>query len=481
MKISSIFNLKKSQYELDFVDVDTDKDIPLFLDPFFISTRQDPWSIDSTRVIKSFFQHIIELINNGKVDMARGLFINLNEPNETCLGFSTGKPMGNGVGNDNADQIFDSLLTSKAVETGLVEDLEDSAIFIDGISRDKVSDATTNILRKNLIDYTINQCNLLGINLTPNVPSGFYWNPISKKWEQTYTERLVIDNKAYLLIPKIAVSFYKEYVDRKYYQHFVLNYLQGEHLEKNSSLVQYRQLKNGYIKKFVTKKDIEEKDTPFSKQVLRDFTQRHPEIFKEFRKDKEKTVTPITNEGITDVNLDEVINFLLESLTIIPPGNEKASNYHNLMIGILELIFYPNLTNPIKEKEINDGRKRIDITFDNSATNGFFYNIHEIHKIISRYVFVECKNYSDDPTNPELDQLSGRFSINSGKFGILVCRSISNKELMNRRCIDLWKQKNELIFVLCDDDIKVILKQLLVDKMYLEKDFTNRQRLIELS
>jgi hypothetical protein len=152
------------------------------------------------------------------------------------------------------------------------------------------------------------------------------------------------------------------------------------------------------------------------------------------------------------------------------------------MVGILELIFYPSLMNPVKEKEINEGRKRIDISFDNVAREGFFYRLHDVSKIVSRYIFIECKNYSDDPTNPELDQLSGRFSVNSSNAGILICRYIDNKDLFLKRCQDLWKQKQELIIPLTDDDVIAILDSIKVGNYHLgENLLANLQRLIIVS
>lgn len=457
MKISEIYNLNKTQHELDFVDIDPKLDKHVFVDPFFLSTRKQPWCIDASRTIKSFFQHAIDLIKINDIEGAKSFFVNLNELNETCLGLSKSDPQGHGVGGDDAERIFESILESKAVETGLVEDLEDTAIFIEGISRDKVSDMATNIIKKHLIDYTQAQCRLWGIDLVKDVPSGFFWNVSDKKWDNIHTERLVVNNKPLLLVPKIAVSFHRDYVDKQYYQHFVLNFLQTDHLQKNSKLVKIRKLSK---EKYVTKKDIIATEAPFSKEFLRDFTKKHPEIFKDFRDEKTKNAKPIENNELEEIDIISLTDFLANKLKSIELGAQDASAYHKLIVGILEFIFFPFLNNPIAEKPINDGRKRIDITFDNAADSGFFYTLHNIHQITSRYVFVECKNYSEDLDNPAVDQLSGRFSVNTSKFGFLVCRKIENKELFLKRCRDIWKQKSELIISLTDEVIVEILEKI---------------------
>lgn len=450
MKISDQFNLNKTQPELDFVDIDPSQDIPLFIDPFFLSLRKDNWSSEATRTIRSFFQHMLSFIRQNQIADAKLLFLNLHEPNSTCLGLSRGQPRGRGVGRGNTDDIFSSIVHSRAIQTGLMRDLEDNLLFVEGFGKDKLSDMATNIIRKHLIGYTQGQCKLHGITLSTGVPSGFFWNRGTVQWESEYTEMLVIESQKILLVPKGIVSFCKDYTPDKYFNDFVLNYLQNEHLQINSTLVQER--KDGA--KYVTKKDLKEVN-PYSKQFLREFTQRHPEVLTDF-KQHTKTI-PLSDYEIGDVNLNKLVNYLIESLREIPSGSDDATSYHRIIVGILEIIFYPHLIYPTLEREIHQGRKRIDITFDNAANEGIFFRFSKNMLLPCQYIMIECKNYSSDPANPELDQLAGRFSPNRGQVGFLLCRDIGNMNLFIERCRDTYRDSRGLIIPIIDSDIILLL------------------------
>ena len=79
--------------------------------------------------------------------------------------------------------------------------------------------------------------------------------------------------------------------------------------------------------------------------------------------------------------------------------------------------------------------------------------------ILSSMIYIECKNYGKEVGNPELDQLSGRFSISRGKVGILVCRSIENKEKLYQSCKDTAKDDRGYILPLDDDDILMLIEE----------------------
>ena len=140
-------------------------------------------------------------------------------------------------------------------------------------------------------------------------------------------------------------------------------------------------------------------------------------------------------------------------LDTIKPGGADASKYHHKIFEALKYVFDGQLKNGVIERKVDAGRKRIDILFENRATSGIFERLDTQHKIFCPLIFVECKNYSYDPKNPEYDQLVGRFHEKRGRFGIMVCRKITDAKLKSSRCGDIIGGGAGYLIVLDDKDM----------------------------
>lgn len=119
----------------------------------------------------------------------------------------------------------------------------------------------------------------------------------------------------------------------------------------------------------------------------------------------------------------------------------------------MEFLFFPQLIYPRKEHEIHEGRKRIDIVMENSARSGVFADIAILRNYPASYVFFECKNYGREVGNPEIDQLSGRFSRERGKVGFLCCRGFEDRARFIMRCRDTFRDDRGLMLPLEDDTV----------------------------
>ncbi|MEE1131469.1 MAG: hypothetical protein UHX00_07630 [Caryophanon sp.] len=468
MKVSEYFNLNRTQNELDFVDIDINKDLPLFLDPYFLSIRQDRWSQEANATLENFFQYILILFKKEKLIEAENLF-KFTEPYETCLGVSKNSVRGKSLGKDDAKKLFQYIVDSEALNDGLISNVNEIKIFVENIGHDKISDLCTNVIRKHLIEYTKSQCSLYNIKLTKNVATKEYWDSSNLEWTSSYENMLVINDTPILLVPKSIVcrkrGFF--YGSEKYARHFVLNFLVNEELKLNSSLVKRRKLKNGEVKTSIAKNDVAKKHNVYNKSFLRNFTKQHPDYFEDFKRTAKNKLSSLTNEEIIENHSSEyyisIIDNLIQSFSKISTGTKDADKFHNHIIACMNFLFYPNLTNPVKEKDINQGRKRIDLCYNNAAESGFFYNLPNIKDIPSAYIFIECKNYTNDVANPELDQLNGRFSPNRGKVGFMVFRQCSNEKVLLNRCADYYKDNKNLILPLQDKDFIYILNEMKKD------------------
>ncbi|MEL6693462.1 MAG: hypothetical protein AAFQ12_10580 [Pseudomonadota bacterium] len=429
-----------------------DTDTALYICPYAIEIRTDDWSAQCGDLIRSFFAEVLSQLragNNARVDHLLG---HLHEPNETRLGQSTDRPAGRGVGPNKSMLLGEALRNSRAYHTGLLNDVSETELFIHGVGRDTISDLTTNIIRGKLAEYTLAQCDLHGVPVHDVRTLGPSWNPARRNWEaQTY--RLPLHNgKPILLVPKTSVRLRLSIDSQEFYNFHMVEFYQAEYLQAGGALV--HTFKNG--NQTVYKKSVKEIH-PLIKDDLADFVRANPEVLERY-KAMAGAKGPLENRQLEEEFREELFaEVLIERLQAIPGGSQRATAYHSLVTGICTFLFYPDLITPIKEYEQHDGRKRVDIVFTNAANDGFFHRRLSAPQTRAVSVFVECKNYTKKIANPELDQLSGRFSVRRGHFGLLLCRNMDNRDRILDGCRDTAVDGRGYMLPLEDTDLVHLL------------------------
>lgn len=452
MRVSECFNLQLTQSALDFVNVDVSGDSKLFVDPRALRLLRTPWGDACVSLIQNFFDHILDGIRAGKRDETLDLLVRLSEPNETHLGLSSGQSRGHAIGRQSAVRIYDALARSEAIKTGLIQDLEETALLVEGIGFDIVSDIATNIIRAPLIEYTQQQADLLGITLEAQ-DSGALWDA-DGHWYNDYRDLPRAGRDKLLLVPKIIVRALPQYDPSDYFRNYVLEFLARDEIANNTELVYL--LKDRTPR--VNKKDLKAKYGE-GKRTATAVTLRHTEILTEYRNAQSEPLRPYSHEELAEkTGQDPEVDWdgLMAAIEAVQPGNTGASAFHRASQALLTAVMHPWLTMPVKEREIHDGRKRIDIQYTNSAKSGFFdwFAQHQPAPTVA----VECKNYSSDPQNPELDQIAGRFSPRRGVLGLLVCRSFEDKALFLQRCRDTAVDNRGFIIPLDDEDLRLFVE-----------------------
>jgi hypothetical protein len=450
-KFSEYYNIGKD-IELDFVDIYAYQDIPLFLDPFGISAMGTKWAKECESQIATYFQYLIDSINSGEKKTTTKLLNALHEVNEIALGFSSGPTNGHGIGIEQARQIQQSFETSEAAKSGDIKDIADCAILIPGISRDKISDITANILKRKLVEYTILQCKKYKIP-TSKVAVNNVFDYETFQFSSYFAHLPVINGHAKILLPISAVRQDPELSKSKYYRNFVLEFLRAEHEHAGDSLSTV--LRNGHV--VVRISDLKAK-YPMNVEFLYEFSKENPIILEKYKSELRRTA--IKKGKAKLVTERKILNFIerraiMESINV---GSNDAYRFHKIAFDNLIHIFDSRVNNPLMEKDINEGRKRIDIVFDNIDKSGFFNSLNTVHHIKCPKIIVECKNYGKEIGNPEVDQINGRLNDNRGRFGIIVCRTIENKKRLISRCKDLLHDNRNYVIILEDSDIFKLLE-----------------------
>ena len=465
MRVSELFGLSGNQGTFDFVDVDVETDTELFIDPSTLAHMDSEWADSCTSGIQTFFQEVLDRIRSDDGPGAIDLLSHLQEDNSTHLGYSS-RSQGSGVGFGLAERFFDELSTSRAVRSGLITDLEDTALLIEGVREDRISDVTTNIIRLQLVNFTNEASDFYGIPTQAGLSVPPYWDGHSKSWEQQTVSLPVGPQGPILLVPKSIVRRRLFLDPSEYYRHYVLEYFKAREIERRSPLTYV--IKSGAVRarKQKMEEEIRERHRKQSsrpgieKRINVEGTEDEPGLLDKYKQKKRANPPrPLPSNELSDVTLSPPLdlNALLADVVSTPEGNDAAHAYERAVEGLLSALMYPELVNPKRQERQHGGRKIIDISYTNLGRENFFYWLS--HHYPAAHVFAECKNYSRPIGNPEFDQLSGRFSPSRGQYGLLVYRGFVDKSAVMQSCIDTAHDSRGYMTPLDDEDLAVLVEE----------------------
>lgn len=207
----------------------------MYIDPHAVRTQQGLWVEDCQRSVATYFDSLLDSVRNDSAERTAELIRPLTEPNETHLGESEGESRGRSLGSERrAQELVSALRRSRAIKSGLLTDLEESILFVEGIGVDILSDITTCLIRNHLITYTQNQCAFHEIAMEPQYTDPT-WDADARMWREGREHELPRGPKGpLLLVPKAIVRARPELDRDKFFRGYLRPFYEQEELSKGS-------------------------------------------------------------------------------------------------------------------------------------------------------------------------------------------------------------------------------------------------------
>ena len=229
-----------------FLDVDVSVDNRIFLDPHAIRLQQspEPYVSMANEATESFFHRVSECaLSENALERRDGLHLlqRFVEPWETRLGLARSGFSGHGGAEDVGRWIWDALTedVEALLRIGVLCQIEDLPLFVEGIDRDITSDVTTRIVFEPLTMFTAEMvATYPQFTIGRNEVRAFerqIWDSQQRMWRTKVVDLPVADGKPLLLVPRGWARRNLLMSAARYYETSVLSYAQLEQAAVSST------------------------------------------------------------------------------------------------------------------------------------------------------------------------------------------------------------------------------------------------------
>lgn len=421
-RLTDHFGIATSQADLDFAIPFLDEDVPLYLDPFLL--WRSPSQVDQalhTSLVNSF-NHLGFLATQGREDEAVRNLVIASECEEVGLGSSATR-QGKRIGGAKAKEILDLFKKIPLYSRVGFKHFEEIQFFVDGISKDRISDIACCFLKSFLIDFTTQQSQKIGIPISNCTVNNIYDYRTNTYQPSAGAELPLnpVDGKPILFVPKRWLRFVPW-----------INY-------------------DDYFQKHCPQDEISHAPEALTKVDVLNYNRDHFDIVGSYVAAKERTFADCHNDPLFSQIPITSAKRKLSTIKNLPTGKTGGADrkYEQALGQLLPSLLYPKLDFAQEQSRTESGVSIRDLIFYNTASTPLLGDIYKTYG--SRQITMELKNVLEIE-RIHVDQLNRYLADELGRFGIFVTRN-PLKRAESKRIIDLWSGQRKAIVVLTDDDV----------------------------
>ena len=200
---------------LDVTNVELTRDSRLFINPAKIAFLQyDENNKHATRKLNDFF----DCIKNAKSETeVEKILSHSSEIHYTHLGYALNLKSGNSIGDKYKEKMAKEIISNKYLKDDDIY-ISDMSVFIYGVSADRISDLSTNVMLDILCEYTESVCKKENIDLV--YPYSYYfWDENTHDWNKAKAYLPTQNGNPLIFVPESMITknsqikSLKDYVD----------------------------------------------------------------------------------------------------------------------------------------------------------------------------------------------------------------------------------------------------------------------------
>ena len=424
-RLNDYHNLPFSQEEVDFVIPFLDEDLPLYVDPFLLwkSPSQQDQSLHLS--LLNTFNRLGDLAKRNREDEATSQLITASECSEAGLGQSKTR-IGKRFGQKIAKEILSLFQTLPHIRADGFRHFEEVQLYVDGVSKDRISDIACSFLKSFLLDFTIEQCNKHAIPRESVTIKHIY-----DLRTQAFKEETVplpvnpVTKQPVLLIPKRWLRFvpwigYEDY------------------------------FKNSFVEDALTNENV-----PREHIAILNYNRAHYDLVQTYIQEKERTAANCKNDPL--FSPIPVLSAKRKLSTIRNLSSGKTNNadkkYEDAVCQLMASLMYPYLDFADEQSRTDAGVLIRDLIFYNNRSVDFLKDIYQ--DFGSRQIVMELKNVRE-VEREHINQLNRYLNDHFGKFGIIITRNPLPRSIFTNT-VNLWAGQRRCLISITDDDLELMV------------------------